>query len=291
MNKLLCKPLYKLSKPCNKQQGFTLIELIVVIILLGVTSLGIARILSLATQSYVNSADRDQLINSARFAIERLNREIPEALPNSIRNFSVIENNNTIECIEFVPIIGSSIYLDLSNTLTNQFDIVAFNNTDRTSGICSESCGNVAIYTLSNSDVYIDPQAQRGQLFAINTIATTTITDVWQVTLNNTVSVDVLSPTERVYFVDQPVRYCVDNKQLFRIADYNIAENLTLSMLPANNSTQVLMADNIIDVNFLIQEASLTSNASVFVDLTFQSNIDSSEVIPFNHEISLLNTP
>ena len=276
----------------KKQQGFTLIELVVVIILLGVTSVGIARILGLATQNYVNAADRDQLINSARFAIERLNREIPEALPNSIRSFSVTDSGTNFDCIEFIPITASSTYLDITNIAMDQFNVIDFNTADGNLGTCTASCGNVAIYTLSNDDVYVDPEQSIGQLFSINTITATTTANVLQVTLNNEVTVGALSPTDRVFFVDQPVRYCMDNStsELFRVSDYDIASNLTSSVLPSG-STRVLMAENVISVNVDVQNASLTRNAVVLIDLTFQSNVDNSENIPFSHEISILNTP
>lgn len=270
----------------KKQQGFTLIELVVVVILLGITSVGIAQVLSLATQNYVNSAERDQLINSARFAIERLNREIKEALPNSVRNFNVANTN----CIEFVPIVGSSHYLDITNDATNQFTIIELDDIDGESATCTSSCGNVAIYTLSNNDVYVAPSQLSGQLFSVDTIATSATDNVWQVTLNNTVSIDVLSPTERVFFVEQPVRYCESNKQLFRISGYDIGIGLTDSVIPSG-ATAILMAENINDSSFNIQSALLTRNAVVSINLTFQSSIDSSELIPFSYEIALLNTP
>ncbi len=279
-------------KGFSKQQGFTLIELIVVIVLLGVTSVGIAQILSLGTQSYVNSVERDQLMNSARFGIERLNREISAALPNSVRSFSVSDNGSNVECIEFVPILASSTYLDFTNLATNQFNVVEFNDAQGNLGTCTESCGNVAIYTLSNDDVYVDPEQTSGQLFSVDEITLTATDNLLQVTLNNNVTVEALSPTDRVFFINQPVRYCMNNStnELFRLTGYDIATDLTVSVSP-NNLTGTLMAENIIDANFNIQSASLTRNAIVLVDLTFQSNIDSSEVIPFSQEIAILNTP
>lgn len=276
----------------KKQQGFTLIELVVVIILLGVTSVGIARILGLATQNYVNAADRDQLINSARFAIERLNREIPEALPNSVRSFSVTDDGSNFDCIEFIPVTASTTYLDITNVAMNQFNVIDFTTGDGNLGTCTASCGNVAIYTLSNNDVYVNPEQTSGQLFSISRIATTATNNVLQVTLNNTVTVGALSPTDRVFLIEQPVRYCMDNSnnELFRATGYDTASDLTSSILP-NNATRVLMAENVVNVNFEVENASLTRNAVVLVDITFQSNVDNSEEVPFSHEISILNTP
>lgn len=273
-----------------KQQGFTLIELVVVIILLGVTSVGVARILGLATQNYVNSAERDELSNSARFVLERLNKELPHALPNSVREFSVTNNGNTIECLEFVPIIASSTSLDLTHITTNQFNVIEFNQEDGSSGTCSSTCGNVAIYTLSANDVYVNPSQTSGQLFSVSSIVTTAEDNVWQVTLNNAINVEALSPSEQVYFVDEPVRYCLNNDQLLRATNYTISDNLTSSAFPVNAS-RTLMAENISTINFTIQNASLTRNAVVLIDITFQSTLDNTEVVPFSHEIAIFNTP
>ena len=88
-------------------KGFTLIELITVIVLLGILSVGISSFLNFGTQIFVDATNRDEIISTARFSVERLNRELRKALPNSVR---ATDNGNSIDpitrqCIEYTPII------------------------------------------------------------------------------------------------------------------------------------------------------------------------------------------
>ncbi|MBL4899232.1 MAG: type II secretion system protein, partial [Colwellia sp.] len=63
------------SQQLNNIRGFSLIELIVVIVILGVLATSVSTFISFGTQIYTDAKDREQVVSSARFAIERLNRE------------------------------------------------------------------------------------------------------------------------------------------------------------------------------------------------------------------------
>ena len=91
-------------------RGFTLMEMILVIIILGIMGAGISGFISLSTQSYLNATNRDELIGNARFVIERLSRELRNAVPNSIRVQSWA--GNRLQCIQFTPIVASTVYTD-----------------------------------------------------------------------------------------------------------------------------------------------------------------------------------
>ncbi|MEC9260142.1 MAG: prepilin-type N-terminal cleavage/methylation domain-containing protein, partial [Pseudomonadota bacterium] len=66
-------------------RGFTLIELVTVIVILGVASAGIASFVRGSMQTYIDVSTREQLLSESRFAIERLKRELRNAVPNSVR--------------------------------------------------------------------------------------------------------------------------------------------------------------------------------------------------------------
>ena len=57
-----------------KAKGFTLIEFIVAMVLLGILAVGVSSFLQFGGQMYADASARDQILSSARFAIERLNR-------------------------------------------------------------------------------------------------------------------------------------------------------------------------------------------------------------------------
>ena len=108
MKNIFCRYLFnKISKNKGcKESGFTLLELIIVIILLGVMAVGITGFITLSTQTYLNVTERDELLASARFAVERLNREVRNALPNSLRVKTNVDTNK--QCLEFIPIQAST---------------------------------------------------------------------------------------------------------------------------------------------------------------------------------------
>ena len=63
--------------------GFTLIELVMVILLLGIMATFASQFIGIGTQIYGDARSREQLMSDARFAMERLNREVRDALPGS----------------------------------------------------------------------------------------------------------------------------------------------------------------------------------------------------------------
>ena len=69
----------------SKSKGFTLLELIIVIIILGLLSFILINILRGPIQSYVDVEKRTRLVDIAQTALLRMTREVRLALPNSIR--------------------------------------------------------------------------------------------------------------------------------------------------------------------------------------------------------------
>ena len=77
-------------------RGFTLIEMITVIVLLGIIAGILTPFISSAMQAYVASKARANLLAKGRLALERLVREVRHAIPNSL---SVIDGGNGIEFV------------------------------------------------------------------------------------------------------------------------------------------------------------------------------------------------
>ena len=91
--------------PVSKySQGFTLIEIIISLMVLGVISLGIGSYLQLGAQGYIQNRDREQLQSQARFAAERISRELRHAVPNSL----TVSSDK--KCITFTPIEYAGFY-------------------------------------------------------------------------------------------------------------------------------------------------------------------------------------
>ena len=68
----------------KKNKGFTIIEIVVVIVISGIIGGLVVSVIGRTTSSYHALDRRDKLTTSARIAIERISREVLLALPNSI---------------------------------------------------------------------------------------------------------------------------------------------------------------------------------------------------------------
>ena len=88
----------------NREAGLTLVELVVTIVLIGILAGGTVAFVVSSTQSYVDTATRNQLSAIARLTTTRLELGIKNAMPNSFRT----ANN----CLEFLPLAAASIFLE-----------------------------------------------------------------------------------------------------------------------------------------------------------------------------------
>ena len=79
------------------QRGFTLVELVMVIVLMGVIGGMVAVFMKSPIDAYFDSARRAALTDVADTTVRRMARDIRKALPNSIR----LPTGNT--CMEFIP--------------------------------------------------------------------------------------------------------------------------------------------------------------------------------------------
>ncbi len=95
--------------------GFTLIELVMVILLLGIMATFASQFIGIGSQIYGDASSREQLMSDARFAMERLNREVRDALPGSERIETLGGSwDDSGPCLRFWPISTSSRYLALN---------------------------------------------------------------------------------------------------------------------------------------------------------------------------------
>ena len=287
----------------KKISGFTLLELIIVIIILGVMSVGISGFITLSTQTYLNVTERDELLSSARFAVERLNRELRNAVPNSIR--TIVDNNTspTKQCIEFIPIKASTVYTDIPvkpDPESNQVSVVSFNISQSTFYSCpiapASNCNDyIVVYPLEESDVYnFDVGLGEGKVsqFKAFPVALDLTDDIWTVPVepDGGMVFDEHSPTERLYIFDSTVSYCISgiDFELTRHQGNSFNNN---QLIPASDDS-VLMAENLIfdkdELPFTYAEASLQRNAVVQVKLTFDRD---GEVISFDNDVHIENVP
>ncbi len=275
-------------------KGVTLIELVMVMVLLGIMAVGIGGFVKLTTQTYLNVSQRDELLASARFVIERLNREIRNAVPNSVRLKKVSYGGITIQCIEFLPITSSTIYTKIPVTpdaVDNKIQVIAFKDQNENDYQCDLGCSDsIIIYPLSPDEIYVNSGAESGKTFAVKDVVYDT-SDEWTINMGRTAGVvfDEHSPTQRAYIADGPVSYCHYNENITRNDGYSLAGDDYL--FPPG--TPVLMAESLLPYTdalptFVTLPPTLQRNALIQVNLTFDRN---DEIVTFNQEVNIQNVP
>lgn len=266
----------------KKASGFTLMEFIVVIIIMGVMSVGIAGFIKLSTQTYINVTERDELLANARFSVERLNREVRNALPNSMRE----TRSATTHCLEFVPIIASTVYSEIPvapESAVDTLTVIPFQLPNITNPV-------VTVYPLNSTEVYQDHSLSSGKAFLISEYPeSTTVEGLDIMKLVNAVQFNEDSPTNRAYIFNLPVSYCLNGSTLTRYTgyDFNAAQLLPPFFVNGRNS---LMAENIdfATSSFTLVPASLKRNAVVQIKLNFTRD---GEQVVFDNAIHINNIP
>jgi MSHA biogenesis protein MshO len=265
-----------------KAKGFTLIEFIVAMVLLGILAVGISSFLQFGSQMYSDASARDQILSSARFAIERLNRELRGALPNSARI-------TTNECLEFMPIQSSAIYVDIPVSPDAASDEVTIVPASTTVSITDVITYNAIVYPTSSDDVYLE---SNNKFYPIDSAiySADEDNDPHRLFLEADVLFADESTTSRVYFVDDSVMYCIegsdDDNSLIR---YDVTSHNIITGDPEGLSNRAVMAEYLKDDSaFSTIGANLQRNSIVSIRLYFTRQY---EEILFENEVQVPNVP
>lgn len=285
------------AKLSNKG-GFTLVELVVVLVVLSIVSVGMARFIRSSTQIFIDASEREQLLREGSFAVERINREISAAVPNSVR----LTGNAGVHCLQFVPIRWSSFYLTLPLTPSSdrEIDIIEMQDIDGNVFTPVARSDYALVYPTSSNDVYSNTSNRRQLINACSDdgdgdCATNDDTDgVVQLTLDGAFS--QASPARRIYIANSAVNYCVRNNAIYRHESAISATQTTFisgGVLMAENLANQLSADpNVADANsknpFRIVDASLRRNAYTQTQFIFTRD---GENMTFTQEIHVPNVP
>ena len=267
----------------GRQGGFTLVELVMVVVLLGVVGVGVSRLISTSVQAYVDVARRDDLTQQGRYAVERMTRELRNALPGSVR----IANSggaNPTQCLEFVPIVAASSYLDLPVTsAASNFDAVSF--------AFSPQVGTLyyaAVFTTAESDVY--GAAATSARRAISAVSSA-VAGKRTISFSTPSQFPRSSPQRRFYIVASPVSFCVQDNLLTRHADY--AYGVTQSLTPPNGTTlarYIRTQENGSAYSiFNYTPGALQRSGTVQVDMRFLSQAGEQEWVKFSQAVFLRN--
>ncbi|RTR31236.1 PilW family protein [Shewanella atlantica] len=269
----------------GKSAGFTLVEMVMVIIILGILVLGVSSFVILGTRIFVESTSVDQVLSQSRFAVERMTREIRNAVPNSLR----VSNTATVQCIEFVPIQSSASYIDLP---------IAPEAASKTGIIITPAMGintahRMLVYPLTPAHIYsASSTATEGRLLRIKEYdaATNTVT-FGSATQELAMRFSEASPKNRFFMIHDAVSYCfASNGEVRRYSGYNMFN--TTQPTPAKMGDGVLMAEGVVTGTgtwpISYTPGSLTNNAVVQLTPKFMVN---GQEFQYQHQVQVVNVP
>lgn len=244
----------------REMTGFTLVELITVIMVLGILSIGTVRFITDSTSGLATTISRAELAGDTLFAVERISRSLRDALPNSVRVAG--------PCIEFVPVMAASTYRTLPvAAAASSFLAVPFDPLPIPAGLRSVVYPAASLYST----------ASPGVMSGLVSVSAPDTNNEVTVTMAMPHQFSSESPSERVFLVGAPISYCVDGGRLWRYQNYGFRPTQPAAVdLPAARPDRALIAESVANpAPFTVDTASLTRNAVVKIEMEFTRGADS----------------
>ncbi len=245
--------------PAVKQKGFTLIELIVVIVITGIIAIASTQFIVNTVKGFSATSLRDKRANTLRITLAKIEHQLNNSIKSSVR---VIKTKRS-QCLEMLPIQASAFYVNtLVNNSSTQIQAIGLTtDVTNTSAIISSpnpAASKEALYRSAMNN-QVDTQKKIPQ------------SPVTQVGLTNPITLQNAANTSLVHFVSPAISYCLEKDQLYRYTSYSMKEKQQHSTsLPRKEPHKVLLNQNLLpsasfnlDEKLQLLKISLTSNVDL----------------------------
>ena len=246
--------------------GFTLIEMIIVIVILGIIGLIMSRIINSATRGYQSRAAMKELQSSGRLALDYLESELRYAVPNSVRvldgHGNDLGDDTSGSTLEYGRIIFGGHYDTISGAVMDVDDDLS----------SQDFTGKwLVVYNTDKDEFYSSSHPSR---FSI--VSNTQGQNPDKITCTTTI--DRASPYQRYYICDSAVKVTQNGDSLMYFSDYAPGK------VEAHGQ---FLCRKVQSVSFVLQH-SLAAEPTVFITLKLKSG---SLMLTLKRQVRLVNFP
>lgn len=264
----------------STQQGFTLTELIIVIVLLGIISIIPISFIRYSAQGALDTANRQRLAMAAGVVSEQISRDMRLALPGSVRL------NASGRCLEFIPIMTSTVYRNAPVMSARPgFPVLALPGGD-------SSAGHAVIYPYAATTNELYNPTTPGVLSPM-TVALPAGSGTVNLTFDTGSHQFITdSPRRRVFLVNTPVTFCQEGRFIYRYRNYGFQPTVGAALPDTIGDGREVIGAPLEpgSLLFSVVPPSLQRNGLVTFEFALQS-AQSAERIYVAQEVQLRNVP
>ncbi len=276
-------------------RGFSLIELVLVIAILGILSTVLWLVIAGPVRAFFETGRRAALVEEAGSALTEMTRDIRAALPNSIRT----TQSAGVNALELLLTADGARYRDgPGGTVTSSTDILTFNAPSSGFNILGHftrltlplttSTDSLVIYNTgqSGADAYDNTAGPPNVITPPGTTLTFTGgTSEDHISINPAFQFKYRSPYDRVYVVSGPVSWFCDpaSGTLRRDSGYAIS-----ATQPVSATAGVLAANQVGACSFTYTPGTAERAGLVTLSLTLTSH---GESVTLLREVQIFNAP
>ena len=280
-----------------RHHGFTLVELIMVIVIMGAIGGMVSVFMKSPIDAYFDSARRAALTDVADTTVRRMARDIQRALPNSVST----STDNL--CLEFIPTKTGGRYRAVDATVGDGTSL-AFGSADTTFNMLGNNAllpadqqikavtGEFDVIAVTNMGFDVGDAYAGSNTAVLSSVAngTETVLTFGAVTFD----IALASPSSRFQVIparEKVVAYVCTGSNLYRIASATLGHicpaNVTSSP-PTVTGVPILARNATCTLNYSGSDLQRNALVSMVLSVTDSS---SGEAIRLQHEVHVSNTP